>query len=46
MAKQILLNTLVNVFGEYIDGLNEENLKLGVSEKRRSTFLMVLIDSV
>jgi len=31
MARQLLLNTLVGVLGEFIDGLTEDNLKLGVS---------------
>ena len=30
MAKRLLLNVLVSVLGDYIDGLTEENLKLGV----------------
>ena len=31
MARQLLLNTLVKVFGDFVDGLTEENLKVGVS---------------
>jgi len=30
MAKRLLLNVLVNALGDYIEGLTEENLKLGV----------------
>ena len=30
MAKQLLLNTLVDVFGEYLTGLTAENLQIGV----------------
>ena len=30
MAKRLLLNVLIKVLGEYINGLTEENLKLGV----------------
>ena len=30
MAKRLLLNVLVSVLGDYVEGLTEENLKLGV----------------
>jgi vacuolar protein sorting-associated protein 13A/C len=30
MAKALLLNVLVNVLGDYVEGLTEENLKVGV----------------
>lgn len=30
MAKRLLLNVLVQVLGDFIDGLTEENLKVGV----------------
>jgi vacuolar protein sorting-associated protein 13A/C len=30
MAKRLLLNALLDVFGDYIEGLSQENLKLGV----------------
>ena len=30
MAKRLLLNVLLSVLGDYVEGLSEENLKLGV----------------
>ncbi len=30
MARQLLLNTLTSAFGDLVDGLTEENLKVGV----------------
>lgn len=30
MAKRILLSALVNVLGDFVDGLTEENLAVGV----------------
>lgn len=30
MARQLLLKSLVNIFGDFVDGLTEENLKVGV----------------
>ena len=30
MAKRLLLNVLVDVLGNYVEGLNPENLKLGI----------------
>lgn len=30
MAKRLLLNVLVDVLGNYVEGLNPENLKVGV----------------
>jgi hypothetical protein len=30
MAKQLLLNALTDVIGDFVEGLSEENLKLGV----------------
>lgn len=30
MARQMLLKSLVSVFGDFVDGLTEENLKVGV----------------
>ncbi len=34
MLKSILVKTLVDYFGEYVEGLNAENLKLGVWSER------------
>jgi hypothetical protein len=31
MARQLLLKSLVSIFGDFVDGLTEENLKVGVS---------------
>jgi hypothetical protein len=31
MARQLLLKTLVSVLGDFVDGLTEDNLKVGVS---------------
>lgn len=33
MARQLLLKTLVGVLGEFVDGLTEDNLKVGVSSR-------------
>lgn len=30
MARQLLLKTLVSVLGDFVDGLTEDNLKVGV----------------
>jgi len=30
MARQLLLKSLVSIFGDFVDGLTEENLKVGV----------------
>src|SRR3546814_16803683 len=30
MAKRLLVNVLLDVFGDYVEGLTEDNLKIGV----------------
>jgi vacuolar protein sorting-associated protein 13A/C len=45
MAKSLLLNVLVDVLGQYVEGLTKENLKLGVWSGKIEFFNLKLKDS-
>lgn len=45
MAKSLLLNILVDVLGNYVEGLSKENLKLGVWSGKIELFNLKLKDS-